>query len=64
MTEAELVAAAWRIVHEHGPAWRNDYFRKYPNSKASEATKADEMAHYCVVAALRNVLNKAAEIAA
>ena len=53
MTEAELTAAAWRIVHERAPEWRNYYFLRYPYSKASEATRADEMAHYCVMAALR-----------
>jgi hypothetical protein len=43
---------AWQIIHEFGPRWWNEYFTRYPNSKVTERTKREEMAHYCVVAAL------------
>lgn len=54
-----LEQRAWQIVHEYGPAWANDYWRRYPNSKASEIDLRDQMAHYCVVAALRNTQDTA-----
>ncbi len=45
---------AWSIVHEAGPAWWNWYCTRYPNSKSSKKQLRDEMAHACVVAALKN----------
>lgn len=50
--EARRAAEAWRIVHEYGPRWHNEYWGKFPNSKASVQRLRDECAHYCVVASL------------
>ena len=52
MTDTEREAHAWRIVYEAGPRWHNEYIRRFPNSKAPEQTKREEMAHYCVMDAL------------
>jgi hypothetical protein len=52
--DAERLAEhGWRIVHEHGPEWWNDYRRRFPNSKVGERSLREEMAHHCVVATLR-----------
>ncbi len=48
---------AWQIIHEYGPRWWNEYHERYPNSTASEKTKREKMAHYCVVAAFRGAPN-------
>lgn len=46
---------AHRIVHEYGPRWANEYTRRYPNSKHSEKTKRELMAHYCVSAMIEAI---------
>lgn len=51
--EARRTAEAWRIVHNHAPAWWNHYARQFPDSKASWQSKRDDCAHYCVIEALK-----------
>jgi len=50
--ERTLNQRAYAIVNEHGPGWRNWYYRAYPNSKADALTLQREMAVYCVEKAL------------
>lgn len=52
VTEKEIEAEAWRIVHEYAPRWWNEYFRLYPKSTVSDKRLRELCAHACVTALL------------